>query len=592
MSRRAIPKSIVLIAGVFVVIGATILAQQPQAPGSPAPYGQPSGGRVGGGMADVGAGGAPATAVAQAPAQGPQGRGAPAAAAPAGPAAQINGPLSLILGPTGEVKKIDFGNPKAPGTDTYYDDIPIEEWPPDEFISNPDREFDWRELKGWHFVPNITSIKILGNRKVKPGDSIRFEGIVQDVTGTQNRMGLTYYGPFGRRSTIGVAMTPVTPGSNIFRGELRIPAYAEPGIYRPTEGSASNDTRHSKVFWADHHKGMRDLEFEVAADMNTDVIPPTIHWVKVNPLDAPEGQIRTQRVQDPIPVYARITDNKSTLQSVTVRFVSPKSTHFIEARLNKVVGKPDIYGAMLSIPQWWEGGEYRLLSMWARDAAGKETMIFQTSHPALKTAKVNLTNEPANVDKVAPTLFSVWVDKETARLGEAVTVNAVITDDKSGVGTVAVMFSPNPSYIDRVRVHLKPVPKVDVVQKSGLDISANLWTGTLETIPWFEPGQWSIDRIVARDNADNYLDLLPDAAPEIAQVKVNFTGGNNLREQMTQNRKGMVANTAPQTAPAPAAPAPPAANPQMSGQQPGKIRRVDMVAPHPPRGACLNCHEP
>lgn len=543
-----------------------------------------------------------------------QGRGAPPpAAAPAGVSAQATGPLSLILGPVGDVRQTNWGNAKAPTTDSYYLVEPPEEWMPDEFQSNPDREFDWHNLKGWHFVPNIKKVTLIGNRKVKPGDSVQFEGIVEDITGTQNRVGFSYYGPKGRRTTLRVQLRPVTPGSNVMRGSLLIEPWVEPGFYRATEFTAENDTRHSKAFWPDFHPGLQGLDFEVAANPNADVIPPTVEWIKLNKIDAPMGQIRTQRVQDPIPIYAKITDNKSGVEKVTIRLETPGG-HFIESALNKVVGHPDVYGAVLSVPKWWEGGEYKVMSMWVDDRAHQENMLMASTSPVLRGAKIITTQDPEMIDKTPPELFSVWVEKTSARLGEPVRVNAIITDDKSGVGTIAVMFSPRPSYIDRVRVHLKPVEPASVVQKSGLDINANLWTGTLDTSPWLEPGEWAIDRITARDNADNYLDLLPEYTPEIADVKINYTGGVNLREQLSNQKKGIATpiatGPAPAAAPAAAAAARPAGgamtnevtlpNGKVVQVQPGaapdpvtgKIRRVDMIPPHPPRGACLNCHEP
>ena len=225
---------------------------------------------------------------------------------------------------------------------------------------------------------------------------------------------------------------------------------------------------------------MRGLEIEVLPNTNVDVIPPKVHWVKVNTLKAANDEILTQPVDHPLPVFAKVTDNKSGVKSVTVRFNTPEGK-FIEAKLHKVVGQRDVYGAMLSIPEWWGAGEYELLSMWAEDKAGKMTHMFRTTHAVLENAVINLTQDEANHDTQPPTLFSVWVDQTSARLGEPVTVNVIITDDKSGVGTLAVNFTPVPSYINRARVHLKPVTKPEVIQKAGFDVSQNLWTGQVQS---------------------------------------------------------------------------------------------------------------
>ena len=500
---------------------------------------------------------------------------------------KVTGPLGMIMGPTDEVRDVrGEGFPLAPGTDTYYSTDAVDpimdpmDWPVDEFISNPDREFDWRDLKSWHYVPVVKSAKILGKRRIQAGESVAFEAVVEDLTGTQSRLSMRYFGPHGRRTVMGASLTPVSPGSPIMRGSLKTNEWTEPGVYYLTYASPGNASRSSKIYHSDHHPGLRGMEIEVLPNPNADVIPPTVHWVKVNTLNAEEGETRTQPVGQPLPVFAKVTDNKSGVNTVTVRFNTPEGK-FIEAKLNKVIGQEDVYGAMLSIPEWWGAGEYELLSMWAVDKAGKTVHMFRTTHPLLEDAVINMTQDDAKHDTQPPTLFSVWVDQTEARLGEPVTVNAIITDDMSGVGTLAVNFTPVPSYINRSRVHLKPVARPDVIQKASLDVSQNLWRGQVETDEWMEPGEWKIDRITARDNADNYLDLLPEYVPEIDTVRITYTGGHQLRDAMKKNREGQAtsgsgAMAAPTSQPA----------------QAGKIRRVDMIPPHPPRGACLNCHEP
>jgi hypothetical protein len=559
----------------------------------------------------------------------------------------------MFMGPIGEVSNpTPWAVSKAPTSDTYYLDLPLEEWPPDEFISNPDHEFDWRNLKAWHYVPIIKQVTILGNRRVKPGETVQLECIVEDISGTQTGCGVGFYGPHGRRSTMNVRMAPTTPGGYIMRGTLKVPDNAEPGTYRATEINAGNDTRHSKVYWADVHPAGKDLDIEVLPVPGggaLDVIPPQVHWVRMNGLDRPETEIRTQPISQPVPIFAYISDNKSGPAGARIRLMGPVAAceaptagippsgptgvtntnpcRFIDAELQKIVGKENVFGVLLSIPEWWQGGEYRVYTLVARDKSNKDVMLVHTTSPTMKNAKINLTNDPAKVDNVPPQLFSIWVDKENARLGEPVTVNAVVSDDRSGVGGVSVAFAPHPSYIDRARVVLKPVtadPNAQA-QRAGLDVSSNIWTGVLQTTEHFEPGEWVVDRVVARDKADNVMDVLPEYVPDL-KVKINYTGGKNLREAIVKARQGQVVNisapggggsggagAAMATAggPRPAATATNGTYNAITNQitlpngrvidllpgtvpdpVTGKIRRVDMIPPHPARGACLNCHEP
>ena len=105
---------------------------------------------------------------------------------------KVTGPLGMIMGPTDDVRSVrGEGYPLAPGTDTYYSTDAVDpildpmDWPVDEFISNPDREFDWRDLKSWHYVPVVKSATILGKRRIKAGESVSFEAVVEDLTGTE-----------------------------------------------------------------------------------------------------------------------------------------------------------------------------------------------------------------------------------------------------------------------------------------------------------------------------------------------------------------------------------------------------------------------
>ncbi len=577
-------------------------------------------------------------------------------------------PLGFLLGPKGDVKKVDYGDPKAPTTDSMYyhekgpdgikgtvDDMV--DWAPDEFISNPDHEFDWHNLKSWHFPPILQKVQLLGNRKVKPGESVTFECLVEDFTGTQSGCSVTYYGPQGRRSGLTGRAAATTPGGLTFRGAIPIPAGAEPGVYRLVYTETSNATRASKTFYADDFFAGADSKMEievlpVPGAAALDVIPPDVQWVRMNMLDQPESAILTQKITDPIPVYAHVTDNKSGVDRVTFKIMGPTAAcsaptsgnpgsaspcrYIDDIALQAIAGLPGVYGAFVSVPRWWQPGEYRIYTISPSDKAGRKKQIVYTTSESLKNARINLTNDPANIDVKPPKLFSVWLDKTTSPLGGPVTVSAIVTDDMSGVGTVAVAFNPIPSYINRVRAVLKPVDSPsgvgddgNPVLKAGLNARSNIWTGTVQTDETMEPGEWTIGRIVARDNADNYLDLLPDAHPEIA-LKINYTGGKNLHEFYMNAIKG-IATTAP-AAPATVAPAPSAgAAPQQlaPGTRPdvktektgehgnpmiqraglpmlielaspdvkpdpgtGRYKRLDLLPPHPARGYCLNCHEP
>lgn len=561
------------------------------------------------GAAAQGRGGA-----AAAPAQaGGRGGGAPAAAAPAG-GAPGDGPMLDFLGPIGNVPAtmpLEKGTPKAPSTDTYYiDGRPFEEMPPDEFISNPDSEFDWHTLKAWHIAPILKSVKIIGNRVVRPGDTVTLEAEVADPTGTTSGATLSYYGPQGRRTTLTASFRPIAPGSGTLRATLTIPRMAEPGIYRHIRFGPSNEVRSSKAYFSDYHPAMRGqpLEIQVLPSENVDVIPPEMHWVKIGSVDATGDKVFSAPISDPIPIFAQVSDNKSGVNRVNVRFNKLGTNKFQDVDLKPLFGQKDIYVGYLTLPAWWDGGEYQMTTFGVEDKNTQDYKYYFSTNPWLAKAKFNIIQDPKNVDSTPPKLVSIWVESESGTMGQPVTVSAIIVDDKSGVGTVSAVFQAVPSYQNNARVILRKIPKADVIQKSGFNTETNLYQGQLTTGIWQEPGRWQLMRIVARDNADNFLDMLPENHPEFAAVAVNFGGGQRLREKMLAAKAGNATNFTSSVlgaAPAPgaAANAPSAAGAPTGARpaQPGavqvdangnKLRRVDMTPPHPPRGACLNCHEP
>jgi hypothetical protein len=144
-------------------------------------------------------------------------------------------------------------------------------------------------------------------------------------------------------------------------------------------------------------------------------------------------------------------------------------------------------------------------------------------------------------------------------------------DDHSGIGDIWVDVGASPSWIDKKRVRLKAKEGRPLI-KPGFDVKQNLYEGSFKTHKLDEPGDWVVSRVFVRDNANNYLDVRAVESPDLQSVKVVYSesGGAGPRPATTSQQT--------QT------------NPPPAGQT--KIRRVDMIPPHPPRGSCLNCHEP
>jgi hypothetical protein len=468
----------------------------------------------------------------------------------------------------------DWGTPQAPGPDNYYLDGDPATWWPDEFRSNPDPNIKLEDLKGYHFPPIFRWVTV-DKRIVKPGDTITAEALVEDPTEVLP-WAISFEGPQGRRTTMNLRFTPRKDNKSMFDGKLTIPKWAEPGIYYPYSTAINSTLGHSKGYFPEYLPGMKDLVFEVQPNPDADVMPPVVQDYGIGrPGESTsDGVAQTYTVDDSIMVWSKVTDNKSGIANVIVRILSPREK-FKEITLRPWMGKPDYYVGYFKIPKHYEGGEYYTTTLWATDKAGKSRYHFFKTHQKLNAARFTLEQPEEIVDSQAPELITVWLDKQEGKLGDEVKVSVIMSDDMSGIGDIALSFAAYPSFADKRRIHLKKVPPRDVLQKAGFNIEENLWEGTFKTHRLDEPGDWKLTRVLARDNADNQLDMRRSEFPDLLLVGLNFEGG-------VRNLGGsQVSSTA-------------AATQQVAGSQgqAPKIRRIDMTPPHPPRGACLNCHEP
>lgn len=476
---------------------------------------------------------------------------------------------------------INFGRPMAPTSDMYYVEEPKETWIPDEFISNPDSTIDPTKLLGYHYPPILHKVNIL-NPVVRAGETVRFEAMVEDPTEI-NPWSITFEGPKGRRTSLTARFTPKRGNPFLFDGTLQVHQWAEPGLYIPYVSIIPNELGHSKAYFQEYHPGMKDLTFTVLPHENVDTTPPVLKDFRIGETATAGAQVGTYDITQAIPIYSQITDDRSGVKEIKIRFTNPEGK-YTQTELSPLMGQKDWFVGYINIPEWYVGGEYKPVSMWFEDNAGQQSFLFGTTNPLLKapTGRFNIRQDPSKVDKNPPKLVTLNLDKTTAALGSEIRVTAVVVDDKSGVGTVVVDFASVPSYADHKRTHLKAVPQPAIVQKSGFNVNTNTYTGTFRTHVMDEPGEWHVTRVMARDNADNQLDLRETEHTVLGSVKVNMTGG--------VRRTGIGGGGA-----GPAAASATAAAGSATGQGAAaapKIRRVDMIAPHPPRGACLNCHEP
>ena len=178
--------------------------------------------------------------------------------------------------------------------------------------------------------------------------------------------------------------------------------------------------------------------------------------------------------------------------------------------------------------------------MTIRDRAGNHREVFGPRDDNLGALKFNITQDPKNIDETPPRLFSVSLDKSKAKLGEGAKVTVVSIDGHSGVRDVYVDIAASPSFIDKKRVKLTPVPKASRMIKPGYDVEQNTYEGSFSTHELDEPGDWIVTRVMVSDAANNYLDMRYVEYPELEKIKVVFeqTPAGRIRAQRAMARFG------------------------------------------------------
>jgi len=469
---------------------------------------------------------------------------------------------------TKDVPVVDYQEgPMVPTIDDYYLQGDSSQFIPDEFMSNPSGEVDPRELKGYHFPPQLKWVKVVSGRQISAGGKIRLEAQAENPVPTQ-RWWIAYQNQFGRRSVYRANFLPRKDNPWLFDGVVETDEWAEPGVYVIYDGELNSELGHSKAFFPPMHPAMLGLEFEILPNTNVDVMYPDLVDLYIGDTENMNG--RTFDVGDMIPVRAKLFDNKSGASEVILRLSGPDNK-YVELNLARRFNHPGEFIGYFQINKWSVGGEYVARTIQMKDKAGNQKDLFSSTNELLNATRFKIRQDPSNVDKVPPKLVSVGFDRATAAMEEETKIIAIAVDDHSGVGDIWVDVGASPSWIDKKRVRLKLRSGRPLI-KPGFDVKQNVYEGSFKTHRLDEPGDWVLARVFVRDNANNYLDVRAATSPDLQTVKVVYGASESIG--LGSKAKGED----------------PQAKSQSDNQT--KVRRVDMVPPHPPRGPCLNCHEP
>ena len=373
-----------------------------------------------------------------------------------------------------------------------------------------------RNLSGDHRSTALTEFRVI-DREVDPGDTVRAIAKVEPAFEKGRRFVAEFWSQeYGRASVIYVNFKPHEKDKNLYLGRGKVDRHQPGGRYNVGSTMITDEHGHKKAYSTEFNPLMRAADgspayFVVSKNPEADVTPPTLRSVEILTPEVDVGQA--------IRVEAFAEDNLAGPTQARAVFVSPSGRRAVRADLIGDSQRPGRFLGAFSIPEWYEGGVWRIQKVELYDAARNGALIFAATAPALAEASVLVTENPEKRDDQAPVLLAVELPQREALASESIPVAALVEDNLSGVDKVYVSFR-SPSGADLVRVELES--KNPPLNRPSLVPQPNVFRGALKIEKWRERGAYTVSRVNISDRAQNYLNLNPVRDEEIRGLEVVF----------------------------------------------------------------------
>ena len=373
-----------------------------------------------------------------------------------------------------------------------------------------------RELSGDHRSTALTEFRVI-DLEVDPGDTVRAIAKVEPAFEKGRRFVAEFWSQeYGRASVIYVNFKPHEKDKNLYLGRGKVDRHQPGGRYNVGSTMITDEHGHKKAYSTEFNPVLRAGDgspafFVVSENLDADVTPPTLRSVEV--LTPEVGVSETIRVE------AFAEDNLAGPTQARAVFVSPSGKRAVRADLIGDSRRPGRFRGAFSIPEWYEGGLWRVQKVELYDAARNSALIFAATSPALAEASVLVAENPDKRDDEAPVLLAVELPQREALASESIPVAALVEDNLSGVDKVYVSFQ-SPSGADLVRVELES--KNPPLNRPSLVPQPNVFRGVLKIEEWRERGTYTVSRVNISDRAQNYLNLNPVRDEEIRGLEIVF----------------------------------------------------------------------
>ena len=373
-----------------------------------------------------------------------------------------------------------------------------------------------RELSGDHRSTALTEFRVI-DLAVDPGDTVRAIARVEPAFEKGRRFVAEFWSQeYGRASVLYMNFKPHEKDRNLYLGRGRVDRHHPGGRYNVGSTMITDEHGRKKAYSTEFNPVMRAEDgspayFVVSENPEADVTPPTLRSLDI--LTPEVGVGETIRVE------AFAEDNLAGPTQARAVFVSPSGRRSVRADLIGDARRPGRFLGAFSVPEWYEGGLWRVQKVELYDAARNSALIFAATSPVLVEASVLVEADPDRRDDEAPVLLAVELPQREALASESIPVAALVEDNLSGVDKVYVSFR-SPSGADLVRVELES--RNPPLNRPSLVPQPNVFRGALKIEAWRERGTYTVSRVNISDRAQNYLNLNPVRDEAIRGLEVVF----------------------------------------------------------------------
>lgn len=387
-----------------------------------------------------------------------------------------------------------------------------------------------REISGEHRSTALTELRVIDSR-VNPGDTVRAIARVEPAFEKGRRFVAEFWSQdHGRAAVVYVNFKPHAKDKKLYLGRGKVDRHHPGGRYNIGSTMITDEHGHKKAYSTEFNPVLRAEDgspawFVVADNPEADITPPTLRSLEV--LTPEVGVSGTVRVE------AFAEDDLAGPTQARAVFVSPSGTRRVRADLIGDSRRPGRFLGAFSIPEWYEGGRWRVQKVELHDAARNSALLFAATSPVLADATVLVEADPEKRDDEAPVLLALELAQREAAAEESVPVAALVEDDLSGVEKVFVSFRSE-SGADLVRVELES--RNPPLNRPSLVPQPNVFRGALKIEPWRERGAYTVSRVNLSDRAQNYRNLNPVRDEQVQGLAVVFLADEDDRRDAGEPR--------------------------------------------------------